>query len=123
MAADTAAASSSVTRATVVGTILQVAMVVAGHYIPAVKEQFALGGMSISAVAGFLATRGVAGASVAGAAKGGVIAGGVSAFLGILVSTLLKDVPSSVLGFGTAGSAVTGVIGGLLGRFVGQPRS
>ena len=39
-----------------------------------------------------------------------------SAFVGILVSYLLGDVPAAVLGFGTASSAATGAIGGLIGK-------
>jgi hypothetical protein len=50
------------------------------------------------------------------------VAGGVSAFLGILVSHLLGDVPASVLGIGTAGSAVTGAIGGVIGKLL-APKS
>jgi hypothetical protein len=44
------------------------------------------------------------------------VAGGVCAFVGILVSYLLGDVAAAVLGFGTASSAVTGAIGGLVGK-------
>lgn len=110
--------SPSLTRSTVIGTVLQLAMVLAGHFVPAIKDQFAVGGMSISAVAGLLYSLWTPGASALDAVKGGAVAGGGSAFLGILVSTLLKDVPASVLGFGTAGSAVTGIVGGLLGRFI-----
>jgi hypothetical protein len=106
------------TRSTVVGTVLQLAMVLGGHFVPAIKGQFAAGGMTISAVAGLLYSLWTPGTSAADAAKGGAVAGGASAFLGILVSTLLKDVPASVLGFGTAGSVVTGIVGGLLGRFI-----
>jgi hypothetical protein len=95
-------------------------MVVAGHYLPAVKDQFALGGMSISAVTGLLNSLWSKGGSTADAVKGGAIAGGGSAFLGILVSNLLKDVPAAVLGFGTAGSAVTGILGAVLGRFLNK---
>ena len=41
------------------------------------------------------------------------MAGGICAFVGILVSYFLGDVPAAVLGFGTASSAVTGALGGL----------
>jgi hypothetical protein len=112
-------ANPALLKAIVIGTVLQVAMVVAGHYTPAIADRFAVGGITISAVAGLLFSRWSGSKSAGAAAGGGVIAGAVSAFLGILVSYLLGDVPPSVLGFGTAGSAVSGAIGGLLGKMIG----
>lgn len=113
---DAAASNPALVKSTVVGTILQLAMVVAGHYLPAVANQFAAGGMTISGIAGLLFSLWSGQKSAGAAAGGGLVAGGVSAFLGILVSHLLGDVPASVLGLGTAGSAVTGAVGGLLGK-------
>jgi hypothetical protein len=101
--------------ATVIGTVAQIAMVVAGHFEPAVAELFAIGGMGISAVAGWAALRGQT-ASLAGAAGQGALAGGVSAAIGIGVSLALGDVPASLLALGTGSSAVTGLIGGVIGR-------
>jgi len=109
-------AEPSILGPTLIGTGLQLLMVLAGHYSPAVKEMFAAGGMGISGVAGVLAALGSRPASLGSAAGKGAVAGGVCAFLGILVSHLLGDVPAAVLGFGTAGSAVTGAIGGLVGK-------
>ncbi len=48
--------------ATVIGTALQVAMVFAGHFIPAVANLFAIGGILISLVAGLLYARAARGA-------------------------------------------------------------
>ena len=106
----------SVVTPTLIGTGLQLLMVIAGHFSPAVAELFAAGGMGISGLAGVLA--GLAGrpASLGSAAGRGAVAGGVCAFVGILVSYLLGDVPAGVLGFGTAGSAFTGALGGLVGK-------
>ena len=101
---------------TLLGTGLQLAMVLAGHYSPGVAQFFPAGGMAISAVAGALAALGRRPASLGSAAGSGAVAGGVCAFAGILVSYLLGDVPAAVLGFGTASSAVTGAIGGLIGK-------
>src|SRR6476646_10115291 len=84
--------SRSLLIASLVGTLLQVVMVVAGHSSPAIKGLFAFGGMGISLVAGV-----------------------ICAFIGILVSYLLGDVPGLLLLMGTLSSAVTGAIGGLLG--------
>jgi hypothetical protein len=107
----------SLTVATLVGTLLQVAMVVAGHSSPAIKGLFAVGGMGISLVAGVLYAR-LARATTKGSASiGGLAAGAICAFLGILVSYLLGDVPASLLALGTLSSAVTGAVGGLLGSF------
>ena len=101
---------------TLIGTGLQLAMVVAGHLSPAVAQLFAPGGMTISALAGALVALVSRPASLGSAAGRGAAAGGISAFVGILVSYFLGDVPAAVLGFGTASSAVTGAIGGLVGK-------
>jgi len=101
--------------AAAVGTVLQVAMVVAGHVSPTVAGLFAVGGMGSSLVAGVLYARLTPTARRGDAAIGGLLAGAICALLGILVSYLLHDVPASLLVLGTASSAVTGAIGGLLG--------
>jgi hypothetical protein len=102
--------------ASAIGTVLQLAMVVVGHFVPAVAAQFAAGGMAISAIAGVLYGRSVAAAGAA--ALGGAFAGGECALIGIAVSCALGDVGAMVLLFGTLASAVTGLIGGVAGRFV-----
>lgn len=106
---------SPLVRATAIGTALQVAMVVAGHFVPALRDPgFAIGGMGLSALAGWLSARS---ASLAATLGGGAVAGGVCALLGIGVSVLLGDVPPSLLLLGTAASTVTGVIGAGLARW------
>jgi hypothetical protein len=107
--------------ATLVGTLAQVAMVVAGHWSPEVKGAFMLGGLGLSFIAGAIyAAR--TGMSWGAAILGGGIAGGVSALLGIAVSFLLGDVPASLLALGTAGSMVTGLIGGIAARALAPRR-
>ena len=101
--------------ASLVGTLLQVAMVVAGHSSPAVARMFAVGGMGLSLIAGFLYARLARPATKGSAATGGAAAGAICAFIGILVSYLLGDVPASLLALGTLSSAVTGAIGGVVG--------
>ena len=98
------------------GLGLQLAMVITGHFVPVVKNSgFAVGGMAISLFAGFLyAKRTETGWS--DSLAGGALSGGGCALLGIALSVLLKDVPTPVLGFGTAASAVTGIAGSALGR-------
>ena len=104
-------------RATLIGAVLQLAMVVAGHFVPAIANLFAVGGMLISLVAGLLYARAAKG-GWGDSVLGGLIAGGVCAFLGILVSYLLKDVTVDILWMGTAGSAVAGLVGGAIGKLV-----
>ena len=112
----------SLQMATLIGTALQVAMVVAGHYLPYIAlHVFMFGGMGISLIAGVLYAHGADGYT--GAALGGAIAGGVCALIGIAVSVLLGDTPAIVLAFGTISSAVTGLIGGLLGKFMFTARA
>ncbi len=101
--------------ATLVGTVLQVLMVVLGHTNPSIAALFAVGGMGLSLLAGFLYARLARPATKGAAATGGLAAGAICALLGILVSFLLGDVPASLLALGTVSSAVTGAIGGLLG--------
>jgi hypothetical protein len=101
--------------ATAAGSVLQLAMVIAGHWIVPIQSTFLVGGLLLSAVAGALPatmTRG----SLSADLVSGLIAGGACAFIGILVSFLLGDVPGSVLVFGTGGSAVTGLIGSAIIR-------
>jgi hypothetical protein len=102
-------------RVTLVATAAQVGMVVAGHYSPAVAGGFALGGMAISLFAGLFYAR-LAANAWPSSLIGGLLAGAACAFLGIGVSVLLGDVPPSLLAFGTAGSAVAGLIGGAAGK-------
>ena len=108
--------AGSIATPTMLGTALQLLMVIAGHFSPAVAQTFAAGGMGISGLAGVLAGWSDPAVSWRSSAGRGAIAGGVSAFVGILVSYVLGDVPAQVLGFGTAASTLTGAIGGLVGR-------
>ena len=113
----------ALTRATVFGTLLQLAMVVGGHSSPQIANLFAVGGVGISAVAGVLYSVWARGDSGGSAAAGGAIAGAASGLLGIIVSYLLGDVPAGVLGLATASSGVTGAIGALVGRAISERRS
>ena len=118
----------ALTTATLIGTVLQVGMVVSGHTNPAMKNLFAVGGMTISLVAGvayvLLAPRTDDRSSLS---LGGTIAGALCALIGIAVSYVLGDVPASLLALGTLSSAVTGAIGGWVtgklarGRVAGSP--
>jgi hypothetical protein len=104
------------TIATIVGLILQVAMVVIGHSNPSVKNLFAVGGMGFSLVAGIIYGTSAGTRSAGSLALGGAVAGGICAFVGILVSYLLGDVPPTLLALGTVSSIVTGAIGGTIAK-------
>ena len=101
--------------ASAIGTVLQTAMVVAGHSNKSIARLFAVGGMSLSLVAGLIYALMARGGSTGSVVLGGVLAGAICALLGIAVSYFLGDVPASLLALGTLSSAVTGAIGGWLG--------
>ena len=103
--------------ATIVGTVLQVAMVVAGHSNKSIAGMFAVGGMGFSLVAGIIYAVTARSGSTMSLVTGGLAAGGLCAFIGIFVSYMLHDVPMSLLALGTISSAVTGAIGGAIGKF------
>lgn len=104
-------------RSTAVGTVLQLAMVVSGHFMAGIALLFGPLGMVISLVAGLLYGRW---SGPEGAVPGGALAGGICAILGIAVSFGLGDVTAVILAFGTISSAVAGMLGGWLGaRFMG----
>jgi hypothetical protein len=106
--------------AVLLGTVLQVAMVLAGHSNASIAGLFAVGGMSISLIAGlgYAMWGGARGGSAGSFALGGLIAGGLCALIGIFVSYMLGDVPMSLLALGTISSAITGAVGGSAGRFL-----
>jgi hypothetical protein len=109
--------SRALVVATAAGTVLQLAMVIAGHSNKSIAALFAVLGVSISLVAGVLYAVRAKGGSASSLAAGGLVAGALCALIGIIVSFLLGDVPAFVLLVGTGSSAVTGAIGGVVGRF------
>lgn len=109
--------SRALVLATVVGTVLQVGMVVAGHSNKSIANLFAVGGMGFSLVAGLAYAMWARGEPTTSVAVGGLVAGAVCAFIGIFVSYMLKDVPATLLVLGTVSSAVTGALGGWIGTF------
>jgi hypothetical protein len=100
------------------GLAAQLIMVISGHYVPFIKDNvFALGGMAISLAAG-LAYAMIASEGWGPSLAGAFLAGGVCALIGIAVSFGLKDVVASILLFGTLGSAVAGLVGGVVGKII-----
>lgn len=105
--------------ATIIGSVLQQAMVWTSHFIGSVRPRvLALGGMGLSCVSGGLYAMLAAG-GWRDAVLGGAIAGGLSACLGIGTSVALKDAPPSLLLLGTLGAIVAGGLGALLAHLVG----
>lgn len=115
--------TNALKRAGMLGTILQVALVVLGHFVPSLQAAglFPIGGSAIGAIAGFCYARWSPGVSVGRAMGGGAMAGAVGGFLGSTVSYLLKDVPPSTILVACGSTLVTGLIGGLVGRLL-SPR-
>jgi hypothetical protein len=113
--------SKALTNTLLVFTVLQLAMVLAGHWIPFVKDTlFAPMGTAISALAGINYVR-AARPGWLWAAIGGAVTGGVSALIGIAVSYFLKDVDASTFMIGTSASTVAGLVAGLVTRFFVKP--
>ncbi len=109
---------SALILATAIGAAAQLAMIVAGHFIPIVRERgFAIGGMLISLVAGAIYAR-LARGGWPPSLIGGALAGGVCALIGIAPSVAMGDTTASILLLGTAASTVAGVIGGAIGKLV-----
>lgn len=107
---------SALKSSILLGTILQLAMVIVGHFIPTIAQYgFAIGGMTISGIAGYVYARNSSG-SRGKNVLGGAIAGGVCALIGIGVSTALGDVPAFILFAGTASSVVTGSVGAAIAK-------
>jgi hypothetical protein len=105
-----------------IGSALQLAMVVGGHFSPAIAALFAVAGMLISMLAGGMFGE-ASGTPRRRAVGGGALVGGACALIGIAVSVALGDVPPAILLFGTASSAVTGALGGWVGMALRGRRS
>ena len=115
----------ALTIATALGTILQVSMVVIGHSNKTIADFFAVGGMGFSLIAGVVYSVTARDGSLLDIAIGGLIAGGACAFIGIMVSYLLGDVPATLLLLGTVSSIISGAAGAGLGRLLlrSKPRT
>lgn len=99
---------------TVIGTLLQLAMILGGHFDEFIRNNvFAIGGMLISMFAGAMWARMHARGKRA-ASLGGSLVGGGCALVGIAVSVVLGDTEAMILAIGTVSSMVTGAIGGVI---------
>ena len=102
----------------IIAAILQIAMVLAGHYNEFVLINLsAVLGMGIPLVVAFFYGRDSDGAK--DGALGGVVIGAVGAALGIGLAIAMGDQTLMLLAFGPLSSAVTGAIGGAVGFKLG----
>jgi hypothetical protein len=111
-------------RSTAVGTALQLTMILIGHLSPGLLQGnfFPIVGTALGGVTGFLYGRWAQGGGMGQNAAAGAIAGGIAGVLGAAVSAALGDVPLATIGIAGASTVVTGAIGGVLGKVMGQKR-
>ena len=103
-------------RATLVGVVFELLLVVGGHYSPWLRAHFLLFGcMMIAGVAGLLYARDLARGFGLGALGGGVAgaAGGIAA---VGFSNVLGDRPDLTIPYGVMILTFIGAIGGLFGQ-------
>jgi len=109
--------NAALSRAGLVGILLQLALVGVAHYAPWIGS-FAVrfAGMMISATAGYLYAMDV-GLGFRRGALGGAIVGGVSFLVGIVLAQSFGDRLEDPLALWTLTSVLTGAVGGLFGEF------
>ena len=108
-------------RSLIIGTILQLLMITAGHFIPdlLLGSFFPIVGTSIGAASGVLYGLWAKGATAGQASLGGAVAGGVAGVLGSAASAALGDVPGATVGIAGVSTLVSGALGGVVGRMFG----
>jgi hypothetical protein len=110
-------------RATLVGMVLQVAMVVLGHFISWIAQNaYVFGGMFISGVSGLLYARDYA-AGYGPGALGGAIAGPSCLAVGVAVAIALREAKPEIIPFAVLTGIVIGAIGGLFGQMGANMRA
>lgn len=96
------------------GALVQVVLVITGHFVPFVADYlFAVGGLLIAFATGIVyARKAWPGRPV----LGGAVSAAIAAFIGIGLSLILGDVFPLILLFGTLASALVGMGGAALGH-------
>jgi hypothetical protein len=103
-------------RAIVVGTMLQVVIVLLAHFSAWIEAHaFLFAGMMISATVGYLYALEVARGYARGA-YGGAIAGGACAVIGIALAVVLGDMTGRIFVIRDLISVLTGAVGGIYGQ-------
>ena len=109
-------------RAAITGIVLQLAMVMLGHYVPWISANaYQFGMMMICGVAGLLYARDFAKGYARGA-FGGAIAGGVCGVIGVSAANILGDLPLGVIPIEVAITILVGAVGGLFGQLAANIR-
>ncbi len=110
-------------RATLVGIILQVALVVLAHFLPWIAfNALMFGRMCIAGVAGLFYARDLNGGWLRGTV-GATIAGTVCAAVGVWISVVLRDMPAPVVPFAVLASALSAFAGGPFGQMAANMRA
>jgi hypothetical protein len=102
------------TRFVWIALVLQLAMVLTGHYVEAVLLMSGALGTGIPFLIGLWYGAVVPG-SLGRAAKGGFVIGIVGAVAGVLVAILMGDQGWILMTFAPLSSAVTGLLGAIIG--------
>jgi hypothetical protein len=103
-------------RAIVVGTMLQIVIVLLAHFSAWIEAHaFLFAGMMISATVGYLYALEVARGYAKGA-YGGAIAGGACAVIGIALAVILGDMTGRIFVIRDLISVLTGAVGGVYGQ-------
>lgn len=107
--------------ATLLGSILQVGMVLLGLAFPVLQQGnfYPIGGTLLALGAGFLFARWVGARALAPALLGGGFVGGLGSFLGLLVAAVTGQAEPGPVVTVLIGS-VTGLVAGAVGGFFGM---
>ena len=110
--------TASLTKGAGLGTILQILMVVVGHFMSPEQQGmlFPIAGTLIGIITGWLSADGTRAMPLGTTATQGAVAGGVAGVLGSLVSTALGDVPLGNIAIAGGSTFVAGAIGAAIAR-------
>jgi hypothetical protein len=119
--------SNSTIRATFLGIVMQLVMVLIGKFVPAIGQTpnvYAIAGTVLAALTGAMVARMSPDASASEGAMGGVVAGGLSSVIGGLAAVATDQWPGFAavqLVFPLISGGVGGGVGALVGRMVRTP--
>lgn len=103
--------------ALLVGLLLEVGLMTAGHYRPLLRTHYALFGcMMIAGTAALLYARDLARGYVSGA-LGGLVIGAACGLAAVGTANFLGDQPEVFLPYGVMICTLTGAVGGLFGQY------
>jgi hypothetical protein len=103
-------------RATFVGVVIQIAMVVAWHFLPWLHGYYyLLALLMIAATAGYVYAADTGGGFFVGATAGAIV-GGICGFVALLLTVMLHDIARNFIPLDTAFCVLTGAVGGLWGQ-------